>query len=287
MVVCAQIRNQYAKLSKAQKKVADYILQNMEQAAMKTTVRIGGEAGVSETTVIRLAYTLGYDSFSAFQKQLREDVLERSKSCNLEEKGDQNPYQKMLSRQAALLLEMRDRRVDFDQLQNIAMRIADADHVMVFGYYGEHTVAYQLYFMLDSLRPNVHYYRENNIGFRQIAELNPRSVVISTIFPPYSPGTLGLMRETREKGPYMITVTDSYQSPAAQFSDDVVAFPLEKDPDTGINCMAPATAYFFLLMNAVKDCNKEEALYRIRNVQSQLVQPEIPLLRMDSRWTGQ
>lgn len=287
MLVCSQIKKNYPDLSKSQKKVADYVVDHLEQAAMYTTVKISMEADVSETTVIRFARALGYESFSAFQKQLRMDVLERSKDWDLAKSGEQNHFQRILSRQASLLLEMRDRQIDFEQLQRIAEHIATADHVMVFGYYGEHTVAYQLYFMLDSIRPNVHYYRENSIGFRQMTELNLRSAVISVTFAPYCPGTLELMQETRERKPYMITITDSHETPAAKLSDDVVVFPLERDPETGINCMVPATAYCFLLMHAVKDCNKEEVLYRIKNVPSQLVQPEMPLLRMDNRWLGQ
>lgn len=76
MSVCTKIQERYDELSKAQKKVADYIAEHLEFAAMKTTVKISQAAGVSETTVIRLAYSLGYDSFSAFQNQIQEDVLE-------------------------------------------------------------------------------------------------------------------------------------------------------------------------------------------------------------------
>lgn len=273
MTVCEQIKKNYANLSKSQKKVADYIFANLEYAAMKTTVKISIEAGVSETTVIRLAYALGYDSFSAMQRQIQADVVERSRTRMMEGQGEQNEYQKMLSREAALLLEMRDGGLDFAQLRNIAARIAQADHVMVFGYYGEHTAAYQLYFLLDAIRPNVHYYRENNVGFRELAELNPKSVVISMAFRPHCPGTLELVEHSKSKGPYMIAITDTPLSPIGQCSDDVVSLTVERDPETGFNCMAPVMVYNQLLLAAVKDCMRDEALYRVRNVQNWLVQP--------------
>ena len=284
MTVCEQIQKQYAALSKSQKKVADYIFSNLEYAAMNTTVRISMEAGVSETTVIRLAYSLGYDSFSALQKRIQGDVLERARSRPMEGAGPQNPFQKMLTSQINLLLDMRDGRLDFDQLQNLALRISAADRVMVFGYYGEHTVSYELYMMLDAIRANVHYYRENNVGYREIAELNPRSVVISVSFQPYCPGTHVLVEQSKHKGPYLIAVTDSPLSPVARLSDAVVTLSVTRDPESGINCMAPVMAYFYLLMNAVKNCNREEALYRIQNVQSQLVQPGVIPLRLDTGW---
>ena len=216
MSVCKKIQERYDELSKAQKKVADYIAEHLEFAAMKTTVKISQAAGVSETTVIRLAYSLGYDSFSAFQAQMQEDVLENNRSRHIENQGEQNEYQKMLSREITRLLDLRDKLADPGQLHDLAARIAAADHVMVFGYYGEHTAAYELFFMLDTIRPNVHYYRENNVGFREMAELNPRSVVIAISFRPYSPGTLELVQQSKGKGPYLIAITDSILNPVGQ-----------------------------------------------------------------------
>lgn len=284
MTVCEQIQKSYSTLSKSQKKVADYVFSNLEYAAMKTTVKISMEAGVSETTVIRLAYALGYDSFSALQKQMQSDVLERARSRRVEGQGQQNVFQRMLTKEIEILLEMRDGGINFEQLQNLAMRISSADRVMVFGYYGEHTVSYELYMMLDAIRSNVHYYRENNVGFRELAELNPRSVVIAVAFPPYSPGTLELVEQSKRKGPYTIAITDSPLSPVGRLADDVVTLRVNREPETGINCMAPVMTYCYLLMDAVKGCNREESLYRIKNVQSQLVQPGVLPIRLDTGW---
>lgn len=284
MSICKDIQEKYHSLTKSQKKVADYILSNQERAAMKTTINIATEVGVSDTTIIRLAYALGYDGFNAMQKQIQEDVLESNQSRKLENIGEQNDYQKVLSRQIELLLEMRDQAIDFEQLQSVAQRISSADHVMVFGYYGEHTVAYQLYFMLDSIQPNVHYYRENTVGLRELSELNPKSVVIAMAFPPYSEGTVELVQLVQEKGCQTVVITNSTNSPIAKNADEVIVFPLEKDSVTGINCMAPVSVYTYILMLAVKNCNPQRAEYRIKNVQSQLVQPGSMPPKIDTGW---
>ena len=48
MSVCKKIQERYDELSKAQKKVADYIAEHLEFAAMKTTVKISQAAGVRD-----------------------------------------------------------------------------------------------------------------------------------------------------------------------------------------------------------------------------------------------
>lgn len=70
-----QIVMRYDALPKMQKKVADFILENPTRAAVMTTTKLSAAIGVSDTTVIRLAYALGYESFMQFQKQIREDML--------------------------------------------------------------------------------------------------------------------------------------------------------------------------------------------------------------------
>ena len=40
-----------------------------------TLAKLSMDISVSETTVIRFAYSLGFDSFSAMQQKLREEIL--------------------------------------------------------------------------------------------------------------------------------------------------------------------------------------------------------------------
>ncbi len=69
------IYDKLAALSPGQKKVAEYILENKESFSYATLAKLSKEIAVSETTIIRLSYSLGFDSFSAMQQKLREDIL--------------------------------------------------------------------------------------------------------------------------------------------------------------------------------------------------------------------
>lgn len=280
-----QIMMRYDALPKMQKKVADFILENPTRAAVMTTTKLGAAIGVSDTTVIRLAYALGYEGFMQFQKRIREDMLAQPERIISEATIDTdhlNEYQRVLTEEIQLLSNMRSNLSNLEQLQVAARHIAAADRVMIFGYYGEHTVAYQLYFMLDALRPYVSYYRENSTGFREIAELNSHSAIISVLYHPYCPGTLELMEQVKKKDPYMITITDSAFSKGAQMSDCTIEIPIIGDAETHINSMTTVTAYINLLARAVKECSRDAVLRRVQTVQSQLVQPKTRYLHLKS-----
>ena len=75
-----KIDDGYARFSKGQKKLADYIRRDYDKAAFLTAARMGEVVGVSESTVVRFATALGYSGYPAFQKALEEMVRTRLNS---------------------------------------------------------------------------------------------------------------------------------------------------------------------------------------------------------------
>ncbi|MGI6193718.1 MAG: MurR/RpiR family transcriptional regulator, partial [Christensenellales bacterium] len=66
------INASYKSMSKGQKQIAQYILDNYDKAAFITASKMGSLVGVSESTVVRFAYALGYDGYPALQRSLQE-----------------------------------------------------------------------------------------------------------------------------------------------------------------------------------------------------------------------
>ena len=54
--------------SKGQKRIADYIVHSYDEAAFMTAAKLGDTVGVSESTVVRFAYSLGLDGYPALQE---------------------------------------------------------------------------------------------------------------------------------------------------------------------------------------------------------------------------
>ena len=57
----SRINDRFQKMSKSHKKVATFILDHYEQAAFMTAAKLGSTVGISESTVVRFAYCLGYE----------------------------------------------------------------------------------------------------------------------------------------------------------------------------------------------------------------------------------
>ncbi|BDF34868.1 RpiR family transcriptional regulator [Lachnospiraceae bacterium] len=66
-----------ANLTKTQKMIARYVLDNSADACFMTSTEIALKLGVSESSVIRFSRSLGFDGFMDFQKSLRKDYQDK------------------------------------------------------------------------------------------------------------------------------------------------------------------------------------------------------------------
>lgn len=271
MSVITKIQENYDKLSASQKRIADYIFMNEEKAAMQTSTEISMDVGVSGSTVIRLAYSLGYKSFSEMQDQLKSDALRKMAAPVTKESS--NNLQAIIDEEIAILTEMRDSLIDYAQIRRIAERLMKADRIMILGYFGEHTASFQLYLLLDSIRPDVYYFRQNNAGYREAMQLTENSVVIASAFPPYAPGTLRVLKEMKASNPYTIAFSDSPISDIAREADENVILKIGKDLLPGIVRTNPLTILFTAIFDEMILQNPEVTHERFNKVPSQLIHP--------------
>ena len=72
--VITRINECYSRMSKGKKNIATYICDHYEQAVFMTAAELGKIVGMSESTVVRFAMSLGYEGYPEFQKALQEDL---------------------------------------------------------------------------------------------------------------------------------------------------------------------------------------------------------------------
>ena len=90
------IHQNYNEMSKSQKKVAKYVMDQPKKIAMGLAQEIGTTIGVSETTVIRFCYSLRLSGYSELQKVIREKLLINESSLKTYQKSkvelEQEPH---------------------------------------------------------------------------------------------------------------------------------------------------------------------------------------------------
>ncbi len=77
-----QARLMGVKLTKKEKLIAEFILDNFAEACFITSTEIAKRLHVSDSSVIRFTRTLGYTGFMDFQRSIRKTYTERINSVS-------------------------------------------------------------------------------------------------------------------------------------------------------------------------------------------------------------
>lgn len=219
-----RIKEKYKKMSKGQRRLADYVCNDYDKAVFLTAAKLGEIVGVSESTVVRFATQLGYKGYPGFQKALEELVRNKLNSIQRMEVT----YGRIS--QSEILETVLQSDID-----KIKMTLADIDHkafdlaidtllnarrVYVIGIRSCAPLASFLGFYLNLVCDNVSVVDVNSSSeiFEQLIRINENDVIIGISFPRYSMRTLKALEFASNRKAKVITLTDSIHSPMNLYS---------------------------------------------------------------------
>ncbi len=127
MSLSSQIKSIYPSLTKAEKKVADYILKHLDILNTKTLSQMSKTVHVGEATIMRFIYKLGYENLAQFKVAIIQENLINDKSEEDNESAE--GYAKFVYK----LLKDTIRANAKEDIEKVAKLIETASHVYFFG----------------------------------------------------------------------------------------------------------------------------------------------------------
>lgn len=218
------IQNNFNQLSKGHKLIAEFIMNEYDKAAFMTAASLGEAVGVSESTVVRFANTLGYDGYRELQRELQELIKNKLTTVQrISLSKDFSDYEKALKmaiRKDINNIEKTLNELDYQAFQEAVELILKAENVFVLGLRSSSFLAEYLGFYLNFLLDNVKIVTPGASDvFEQLLKATEKDVIIGISYPRYSKRTLEALDYGKQKGCKIIGITDSLISPAAQYSD--------------------------------------------------------------------
>lgn len=218
------IQNNFNKLSKGQKLIAEYIMNNYDKAAFMTAATLGETVGVSESTVVRFANTLGFDGYKELQKELQELIKNKLTTVQrISLSSDFTDYENALKQVVKKDMDNMEKtfnEIDYQAFKRAVEMTLEADKVYVLGLRSSSFLAGYLGFYLSFLLDDVQVISSGpNDVFEQLLKATEKDVIIGISYPRYSKRTLEALDYGRDKGCKIIGITDSLISPAAQYAD--------------------------------------------------------------------
>ena len=215
-----RLNKNYKTLSKGQKQLAAYITENYDRAAFITASKMGRIVGVSESTVVRFAYALGYDGYPELQKSLQELIRNKLTSVQrIQLTGDLQPNDVLRS---VLKSDVSNIRATIDSIDNASFNAAinallEAKKVYIVGLMSAAPLAQFLAYYLGFVMDNVVMVSGamGNI-YEDLFRISSEDVCIGISFPRYSNRTIDALDFARGKEATILAITDSVSSPIAE-----------------------------------------------------------------------
>lgn len=224
--IAERLRGAFDRLTRAERQLADSLLQAYPVSGLASITQVAQNAGVSTPTVVRMVQKLGFAGFPAFQADLRAE-LEARISDPISKRNtwaESAPEAHILNRFTdAVIGNIRQTltQIDLDMFERSCAVLADPDRsVLVVGGRITHSLAEHFFLHLQVLRAKVtHIQSISNAWPHYLLDVSHGDVVVIFDVRRYENSTLKLAEMARERGAHIILFTDQWRSPVHDLAD--------------------------------------------------------------------
>ena len=224
MSICDSIKKRYIRLSKGQRKVAQFVIDNPNIIATQVASEVGRQAGVSESTVIRFCYAMDLSGFSELQQKVKDYLIEKDGVAPVAAKTRVGKKQSMPSN------EVMTRDIDsiVKAMQNINEKdfnktidmLHSAERIFVLGVRSCAPAAFWLYTKLGAYRDRVQLmsYNAEKIAI-DLTQMNEKSVLFVVGVNEQQEDVMAVVELAKRKKVKLVVITDNVPCPLQEQAD--------------------------------------------------------------------
>lgn len=252
------------KLTKTGKVIAEFIIDNVEEACFMTSTDIAMKLSVSESSVIRFSRALGFTGFMDFQRNLRNSYKDNvySMSSNITvpyerlkmsmERGEANFMEEFLVNTEANISSVlkNNSRETFDKAADLIIK---SRKKFVIASRANSGVGAYTYFLLKHMLPDVYPTNDSNANvIDHLSDIGKEDCVIVYSFPRYSKLDKMAVQMAEDAGAGIVVITDKRSALLAQYAD--IVFTVGLNSSTFFNSYVDVE---FLMETLCADINKK------------------------------
>lgn len=209
------------------RKIAGFVLDHPERAALMTIADLSAEVGVQPSAVIRFSKALGYAGFSDIQKILRqqlEELIPTSYKARLEaQEAATGAARGQMGRVTALAEASLEALPAEADIHRAAQSMAAARMIHIVGMRRAFGIASYAAYLLAGFGAPVHQFTATGAmsegGTQMIGQ---GDVVLGISFPNFRSETLDVVEAAHQASAHVIALTNSAVSPIAKDADQVL-----------------------------------------------------------------
>jgi len=223
--ISERLKKGFAGLTRAERQLADAILENYPVSGLGSITIVAKSADVSTPTVARMVQKIGFKGFPEFQAALRRELQDKVSGpiAKRDVWAEKAPDGHILNRfTEAVIGNIRQslNQIEIQTFDNACALLADLDRaVYVVGGRITRSLADYFFLHMQVARPDVtHIQSISNAWPHYLLDLSPGDVLVVFDVRRYENSTLKLAEMAHERGAKIILFTDQWASPVAKYS---------------------------------------------------------------------
>jgi len=225
LTVAERIRSQFDDLTRAERQLANALLENYPVSGLGSITTIAEASDVSTPTVVRMAKKLGFSGFPQLQAALRSEVEATiSNPIAKHNRWTENaPDTHILNRFADAVMENMGqtlRQLDPNEFDAVVKLLADKDRaVHVVGGRLTRSLADYFFTHMQVIRDRLTLVASNsNTWPHYVLNMQPGDVLVAFDIRRYERDILRLAEMATERGVTLVLFTDQWGSPASKLA---------------------------------------------------------------------
>ena len=215
MNTALNIKILYDKMGTAEKKIADFIMENPSAIIPLSVSELASQCGCGDATVVRFAKRLGFDGYQSLKISIAQDqnITQNDNAFEVFEKVCNDIY---------CSLEKTKNNINADSLSSACSVIINASKIAVFGLGNSASVALDATHKLLRLGLNCACYTDNHMQAIASSHLTANDVAIAITHSGSSKDIVQALQTAKDVGATTIAITNIGKSPIVKVSDYVL-----------------------------------------------------------------
>lgn len=223
-----RVRSIYDSLSNAEKKVADYFLNNVEHVFRKPIAQLAQEAGVSKVAWVRFCKDIGFDGLKDLKKALFDQMREKTEEMVTEPFSD---IRNILDTKSLIegikhtsiqAIQDTAEMLDPVSLEKAARAILNARSVRIFGVGASGLVGADLHSKLMRINKYSYFSLDHHSQLTYAASMTDQDVAVLISTSGTTTEVLEILSLLKQSGTPSIALTKYSKTPLAMNADTVL-----------------------------------------------------------------
>lgn len=209
----------YNKMGKAEKRIADWVMENPGEILPLSIVDLADKCSCSEATIVRFAQRLGFSGYQELKISLAQENNSTSVSTNITSDDSLEEIYDKVCNDIYCSLERTKMVLDTDTLEKVCNCIASAEKTVLFGLGNSASIALDASHKLQRTGCNAYSYSDNHMQVIAASHLTSKDVAIGISHSGSSKDIVDALKIAKESGATTVAITNSGKSPIQKYCD--------------------------------------------------------------------